>query len=165
MNMRKTLFMGVVLAGVAVAASAVAQGGPAGPGYGMGRMGGGMGGCSGSVQQRADYLKAELGITGEQDVAWAAYAAVLDKNAKTIQSDRAGMDPEKIQAMTPEKRQAFMVKMMERHTQLFAELKTAAEALLPSLTDYQKGKASEILPGLASGRGMGGMMGRGMMGR
>ncbi|MBF0333571.1 MAG: Spy/CpxP family protein refolding chaperone [Alphaproteobacteria bacterium] len=131
------------LAAVLLAATVLGGAAIAGPhGHGMGG------------PPNVEALESELGITPDQKAAWDVYAEVLKRNATSAQAMRQGVDP---RAMTPEDRAAFMTKMMGVRQQHFELVKAAAEALLPSLNEFQKGKASAMLPGLRSG--MPGMMG------
>lgn len=104
-------------------------------------------------------LERELAITQDQKAAWDAYAEVLKRNAEQAMAMRQGVDPRTLSA---EERTAFMTRMMAMRQQHFESVKAAAEALLPSLTEFQKGKANAMLPGLRTGMPgpRSGMMGR-----
>ena len=134
-------------------------------GFGPGMMGmGGYADAAGIAR-----LKADLAITKAQEPAWDTYAKILEEQASSMQAMRQGMDPEGVHAMAPEDRAKFMTQMFETRQAHFDALKTAAEHLLPSLSEFQRGKASAILPGLAAPgprhAGMGGpMMGHGPFG-
>lgn len=112
-------------------------------------------GCMWGDVDRMEWLKERLAITKDQEAAWAAYVKVLEDNRPTPMPEI--MSREEFHKLPLTERQAFMAKRMEEGEKRFAAVKEAAETLLPSLSDYQKGKASEILPGLAEpGPGPGG---------
>lgn len=138
-------------------------------GMGPGGMGGGMGGgMMGRFGDPATYLagiKAELRITEAQEAAWKTYAEAVSGAAGQMQAMHQTMW-EAMGTATWEERRDMMNRAFQARQQAFQIVHDAAQALLPSLTDYQKGKAEYILPGLARrgmGRGMGHGMGRGMM--
>jgi hypothetical protein len=135
------------------------HGGPNGMGPGMMTgMAGGHGPMGGGFADPATHLaslKTELGITAQQEPAWAAYSTVLQETATSIKAQHQGMDMAAIHNMSDQDRQAFMTQMREQHTKAFTPVKAAAEKLLTALDDTQKTKAKEILPGLAEhGPGM-----------
>ncbi len=141
-----------------------------GPGMmGPGMMGQGMMGMGASARfggtAAIDALKSDLAITAAQEPAWNAYAKTLQEQTASMQAMRQGVDPDGIRAMSQDDRAKFMSQMMEQRQAHFDKLKAAAETLLPSLTDFQKGKASATLPGLASPGSMQAGMGGPMMGR
>lgn len=104
-------------------------------------------GCMRGDVDRTEWLKERLAITKDQEAAWAAYVKALEANRPAPMPE--AMSREEFHKLPLAERQAFMAKRMEEGEKHFAAMKQAAEALLPSLSDYQKGKASEILPGLA----------------
>lgn len=126
----------------------VATGGAmaAGPGGKTGPMDRSFGCMRGDVD-RTEWLKERLAITKDQEAAWAAYVKVLEANRPAPMPET--MSREEFRKLPLAERQAFMAKRMEEGEKRFTAVKEAAETLLPSLSDYQKGKASEILPGLA----------------
>lgn len=170
MRIQKSLAgLTVILLGAGIAAGVAMAETPAGYGPSF-MMGGGHGGMMGMTGPSTfvnpvniSALKTELAITQAQESAWDAYAKVLQDNASSAEAQHRTVDPNAIQAMSVEDRRQFMTTMMEQGQSRHNSVKAAAEALLPSLTDFQKGKATTILPGLAS-QGMGGMgMGGPMM--
>ncbi|MGC9271816.1 Spy/CpxP family protein refolding chaperone [Acidiphilium sp.] len=187
MNWRKYVTSGaaaILLAGTASVASAqtpAAQtpaAGPAQGGYGPGMMGGGYGaGMMGgfgpgsrdrgfgaqSVATKLGALKQELKITTEQTPAWNSYAAAVSGADQSLWTTmRSMMQPGTISRVTPEDRFTIMGKVIALQKRRFDTDKAAAAALLPHLSPYQRGQASEILPGLATGGFS--MSGDGMMG-
>ncbi|MEA4838080.1 MAG: Spy/CpxP family protein refolding chaperone [Rhodospirillaceae bacterium] len=103
--------------------------------------------CMRGDVDRTEWLKERLAITKDQENAWSTYVKALETNRPVPMHEL--MSREEFHKMPLAERQAFMAKRMEEGEAHFAAVKQAAEALLPSLSDYQKGKASEILPGLA----------------
>ena len=161
----------------------VARAETSGPGYGPpfmhGHMGPSMMGMRGGPQANGfgdpsthlAALKTDLGIKPEQAAAWDAYAKVVQDTAAQMRATRKGIDMGAVHSVSPQDRQALMTKMRDQHEQAFGPLKTAAQALLPSLDDAQKAKAKAELPGLAAHgprmmqhAGMGLMDGMPMMG-
>jgi hypothetical protein len=141
-------------------------------GMGAGMMGG-WGGPEGrwggpkvSIDDRLAALKDELKITSGQTDAWNTYAAAVKAAESNFSDAMKGLwQPAGNGMMTPDQRFDAMTKMVAQMKQAYDQKKAAADALMPRLTQYQQGQASEILPGLAMNRdGHGcGMMGRGMM--
>lgn len=99
-------------------------------------------------------LKTELGITPAQEQAWSKYAKAIQDAAATMKTTRESIDPTAVSKMTPADRYAFVTKMREQRQKQFEVVKTAANELLAVLTDSQKTKAAETLPGLAFGPGI-----------
>jgi len=139
------------------------NGGPQGTGPGMGfgmmmGLGGGFGPMAGGFAApaaRLDSLKTELGITAQQQPAWDAYAKVVQDTASSMQARHQGIDMTALSNMSDQDRQAFMTQMWDQREKSFQTVKAAAEDLLGVLDDRQKGRADEILPGLAApGPGM-----------
>jgi hypothetical protein len=135
---------------------------PGGMGPGMmqhmrGTMGPGMGhGGPGLVftdPTQIETLKSQLGITAAQESAWAKYTKTLQDAAAAMKTARHGIDPDAISKLSPQERFAFMTKIREQGQKQFETVKTAASELLAALDETQKGKAQEILPGLAFGPG------------
>lgn len=134
--------------------------GPGGMGTGMMQhMGRGMGpgmmhggpGLTYADPAQIETLKKELGITSAQEPAWAKYAKALQDAAATMKTTREGVDPEAVSKMSPQDRYAFVSKIREQRQKQFETVQTAAKELLATLTDTQKDKALETLPGLAFG--------------
>jgi hypothetical protein len=128
------------------------HGGPngMGPGMMMG-MGGGHGPIGGGFADPATNLaslKTELGITAEQEPAWAAYTKVVQETATSIKAQHQSLDRTAIHNMSEQDRQTFMTQMREQHEKAFEPVKTMAEKLLTALDDTQKTRAKAILPGL-----------------
>ena len=171
-KMTKALMIGAVVAAVGGAGlTAMAETGApgCGPGAMQGHMGYGMRGMGGGAREfgfgdpaaHLAALKTEIGIKPEQGAAWDAYAKIVRDTAAQMRATRAGMDMKTIQAMSPEDRTAFISRQREAHEAAFGNVKTAAEALLPTLDAAQKAKAETSLPGLVT-RGEGGMQRAGM---
>ena len=165
------------LAGVGITAMAETSGHGFGPGFmrehmgsGMGHGMMGMGNGMGNGAQRGNFgnpaehlatLKTELNITAAQTTAWDTYAKAVQDAA--TQMPKPDMDA--MRKMSAQDRTNMMTSMQTAHKETFAKVKTAAEALLPTLDDAQKAKAQTVLPGLAEGgSGRMGKMGSGMMG-
>lgn len=143
---------------------AVAQG-PGPGGYGPGMMWGngpGPGAWSGGAGRRfsaarLDGLRQTLKITTAQRPAWDHYVkAVMDAHEQAWNGMRSAMQPGAIMNLTPDQRFAFMQDMLDLRKKTFESEKSAAQALLPHLSEYQQGQASMVLPGLAqAGYGLG----------
>ena len=110
-----------------------------------------------------DELKAELGITPAQELAWSKYVKVLQVATAAMKTTREGVDPQAVSKMSPADRFAFVSKMREQGEKQFEAIKTAANELVATLDDTQKAAAADILPGLIPfgpaamrGAGMGG---------
>ena len=110
-----------------------------------------------------DELKAELGITPAQELAWSKYVKVLQDATAAMKTTREGVDPQAVSKMSPADRFAFVSKMREQGEKQREAVKTAANELLATLDDTQKAAAADILPGLIPfgpaamrGAGMGG---------
>ncbi len=154
----KALMIGAVVAavgGIGLTAMADTAAPGCGPAAMHGHLGAAMGGGArgfgfGDPASHLAALKTEIGIKPEQTAVWDAYAKVVQDTATQMQAARAGMDRKAIQAMTPADRTAFMTSRREAHEQAFGKIKTAAEALLPTLDTAQQAKAQTELPGLAT---------------
>lgn len=123
------------------------------------------GGPAISSADRLAALKDELNISAGETDAWNTYAAAVTAADKSF-ADGAGSlwHAPASGAMTPDQRFDAMNKMVALMKQSYDQKKAAADALMPHLTQFQQGQASELLPGLATRRGGWGMMGGGMMG-
>jgi LTXXQ motif family protein len=132
------------------------QGGGMGHGMGMGAFGHGpMLGAFGDPATRLAALKTELGITSAQEAAWNTYAKTVQDTTTAWRAEHQNIDRAKIHAMSDQERQAFFTQRQQEQQKAFDTIKASAEKLTATLSDFQKGKASEILPGLApQGRGM-----------
>jgi hypothetical protein len=143
---------------------ALAQG-PGPGGYGPGMMGGngqGQGAWSGRAGRqysaaRLDALRQMLKITTAQQPAWNRYVkAVTDAHQQAWSGMQSVMRPGSMMSITPDQRFAYMQDMLDLRKKTFESEKSAAEALLPHLSEYQQGQASMVLPGLAqAGYGLG----------
>jgi hypothetical protein len=139
-----------------------------GRGMGHGMMGHGLGPNTGTPgpgfdAEDIDELKAELGITLAQELAWSKYVKVVRDATTAMQSAREGVDPQAVSKMSPADRFAFVSKRREQGEKQREAVKTAANELLATLDDAQKAAAADILPGLIPfgpaamrGAGMGG---------
>jgi hypothetical protein len=123
-----------------------------------------------SITDRLAALKAELNITAGETDAWNSYAAAVTAADNSFHDGvKAAWQPAVDGAITPDQRFDAMSKMVALMKQSYDAKKAAADTLLPHLTQYQQGQASEILPGIAARHGghggmmMGGMMMGGMM--
>lgn len=140
------------------------HGGPGG-GWGPGMMGGngpgmmgpgmmGHGGMRGgpglalAEPAQLDALKKDIGITAAQEPAWTKYTKTLQDAAASMKS---GWDS--AADKSPQDRYAFATKMREQAQKNRDAVMAAAKELLGGLTDAQKSKAQESLPGLAFGHG------------
>ncbi|MBB5373118.1 Spy/CpxP family protein refolding chaperone [Acidocella aromatica] len=132
------------------------MGGWGGPGTGPGHWGG----PAVSIADRLAALKDELNITAGETDAWNTYAAAVTAADQSFADGVKSLwHPPASGAVTPDQRFDTMTKMVALMKQGYDQKKAAADALMPHLTQYQQGQASEILPGLATRHG-----GRGMMG-
>jgi hypothetical protein len=136
-------------------AQAPEPGGP--PGFGMGRgmmmgMHGGFGPMSGALADpaaRLAALKDRLGITAAQAPAWDAYAKAVQDAHAAMRAAFQGVDPTAWRSQSFDEQQALMKKMFDARQTAAKDVHDAALALLPALDERQKGRAEEILPGLA----------------
>jgi hypothetical protein len=127
-----------------------------GKGMGHGMMGHGIGqgmmnGAPGSGFADAediDELKAELGITPAQELAWSKYVKVVQNATAAMKTTRERVDPQAVSKMSPADRFAFVSKRREQGEKQLEAVKTAANELLVTLDDTQKAAAADILPGL-----------------
>ena len=135
-----------------------------GPGIGMGP--GMMHGAPGpgfADAEDIDELKAELGITPAQELAWSKYVKVVQDATAAMKTTREGVDPQAVSKMSPADRFAFVSKRREQGEKQREAVKTAANELVATLDDTQKAAAADVLPGLIPfgpaamrGAGMGG---------
>ncbi|NNM56968.1 Spy/CpxP family protein refolding chaperone [Acidocella sp.] len=102
-----------------------------------------------------DSLKQALNITAAQGAAWDAYTTAVTTADHTMWTGmRALWQNNTTAAKDPDARFSLMRQMIDLRKQDFDAQQTAAKALLPHLSAYQSGQASELLPGLAeAGRG------------
>ena len=133
-----------------------------GPGYGPGMMGnygaGMMGGCGMTVATadgqtstfaagRIAFLKAELGITDAQKVAWEAYADKIKGNLTNMQGMWQTMKAV-VEAKTPADRLDAQIAAMDSRVSALKEIKPALSKLYDGLSSDQKKKADELLTGM-----------------
>lgn len=114
----------------------------------------------GDVGSHIEFLKNRLSITPSEENAWQIYSLVLRETASKFEAAHANAPPRPPQNLSQEEHIRFATEMIRERDQNQAKLAQAAAQLLPALSEYQRGKASEILPGLieperAPGRGMG----------
>jgi hypothetical protein len=104
-----------------------------------------------------DSLKQELNITAAQNAAWETYTnAVSTADHAMWTGMRALLQSGATAKAEPDAQFSLMRQMIDLRKQDFDAQQAAAKTLLPSLSAYQSGQASEILPGLAErGRGCG----------
>jgi hypothetical protein len=97
-----------------------------------------------------DALKKELGITTAQEPAWTKYTKALQDAATNMKTTRESVDPAAVSKMTQQDRLAFATKMREQGQKQHETVTAAANELLSTLSDAQKAKAQQTLPGLAA---------------
>ena len=98
-------------------------------------------------------LKAELGITAEQEPDWHSYADSVESiaNEESFATQMKAMRDNMLQTMpsaTWPQRRDMMDAMFVGRQQAFNGVHAAAERLLPSLSTEQQAKAASTLPGL-----------------
>ncbi|MFA5952637.1 MAG: Spy/CpxP family protein refolding chaperone [Hyphomicrobium sp.] len=120
---------------------------------GMGMMGPGMQGMMGPgmmmdvgpmMEGRLAYVKAELGVTDAQTVAWDGYVSAVKSRATTMQGIHTAM-MQAMQAGTAIERLDAHTKAMESMVESLKALQPATEALYKVLSDDQKKKADLLL--------------------
>lgn len=96
------------------------------------------------IEGRIAFLKAELGITAEQEPQWSAFADALRAQAKTMQSARATMMGQRGSATWPDR--------LARHEQALSERLAALKAiegpvksLYAVLSEQQQHRADELM--------------------
>ena len=136
-------------------AAAEAQPMREGPSDGRGPMmraahhGPGHGGQFGDPAEHLKRLKEEIGITPAQTAAWDTYAKVVQDNAEKMRALRPDGSRHRFMEMSTQERLDTLTKARDAREQAMAQVKAAADALLPTLTDTQKVRALMSLPGLA----------------
>lgn len=142
-----------------VAAGAVAQQQPGqmrgrGPMMGGGMMGqgpmmgGGMmmgGGPAQFVEGRIAFLRAELGITSDQEGAWDAYEAALRQSAQQMQAWHDQMNDGAAMPDSLPERLAMMETMMASRLESLRIVSEATGPLYDALTDDQKAIADSLM--------------------
>lgn len=120
---------------------------------------------------RLDALKAELGITAAQEVAWAKYASAVRDATAAATALREGSEPGVVGKLTPQERFAEVTRLRESAETRRESVRTAANELIATLDEAQRTMAGTLQPNVATAtrpgpmRGpMGGDMGRGMHG-
>lgn len=133
-----------------------------GPGYGPGMMGHGMRGHGmmmgmmggGYTEGGIAFLKAELGITAQQEAAWTPFAEALRAFGATMHGPRYGRSQPPASpppASPPQASQSLpdsldtRVGWMEGHLAAMKTLRDAARPLYAALTAEQKAKADDLL--------------------
>jgi LTXXQ motif family protein len=99
------------------------------------------------TEGRIAFMKAELGITDAQKMAWDAYATALKKNLEGMHGMRQTMMAA-MAATNPVERFDARLAAMEGRVAAMRELKPALTQLYAVLTDDQKKKADQILIGM-----------------
>lgn len=100
------------------------------------------------MEGRLAYIKADLGITEAQTPAWNAYADAIRAGRAKMEETHAGMMKAK-ESGNPLERMDARTKGLEAALDNLKALKPALEALYATLTDEQKAKAAQLLPGRA----------------
>lgn len=122
-----------------------------GPGYGMGGHGmmmGMMGG--GYTEGSVAFLKAELGITAQQEAVWKPFAEALRSFGATMHGPRHGRQAAPVQqpqSQTLPDSLETRVGWMEGHLAALKTLSSTAKPLYAALTPEQKAKADDLLGG------------------
>lgn len=171
LNRRRVVFGAIATTLTSLTAIAMAQPstmGP-GPGRGPGMMGGGPGMTGGGPWMMGGFgdtgsylasLKAELGISANQEAAWKDYADTVSG----VRAQMQGLHQTMFDSMGTaswEERRDMMNRTFQARQQAFDSVHEAAEKLMTVLTPAQRTKAQSSLPGLAFGPGMMGRRGRG----
>jgi hypothetical protein len=117
------------------------------------------------VEGRLAFLKAELGITEAQMPQWNAFADAVRTRVKTMQEMRAKMIQERAAAESWPDRLARHEQRLSARLDALKAMEGPTRALWDALSDEQRHKAEELMPGpmgmMGTGMGMG--MGMGMM--
>jgi len=96
------------------------------------------------MEGRLAYVKAELGITDAQSVAWDGYVTAVKARASTMQGMHTAMI-EAMQAGSAIERLDARTKAMESMVESLKALRPVTEALYKVLSDDQKKKADLLL--------------------
>lgn len=118
-----------------------------GPGMGRGAMmgmGPMMGGPGQHIEGRIAFLKAELGITPEQEDAWNDYAEALRESASSMQAMHARMMSGDVPESLPE-RMALHQEMMSARIDALEGLTEATEELYEALSPEQRQTANNLM--------------------
>ncbi len=108
-----------------------------------------MQGGSMHIEGRIAFLKAELGITADQESQWAAFADAMRASAGAMQATMhetmmSGDGP----PLTLPERMEWHEQMMSQRLEQLQSLRAAAEPLYDSLTPDQKQKADTLMMGM-----------------
>ena len=96
---------------------------------------------------RVAFLKAELGITDQQQTQWDGLASALKKNFTQMQGMGQSMMAA-LSAKTPVERLDAHLTAMEGRLAALKEIKPRLEQLYSTLNDDQKKKADQLLTGM-----------------
>ena len=96
------------------------------------------------VEGRIAFLRAELGITPEQEEAFSRLANVLRESAKSMNETRRSM-PAMMGTMTAPERYDAHVRMMEARLEGMKAVSDALPGLYAVLTEEQKQRADQFL--------------------
>jgi hypothetical protein len=108
---------------------------------GMGPM---MGGPGQYIEGRIAFLKAELGITPEQEEAWKAYAGALRESASSMQAVHAQMMSAGMPASLPERMELHEA-MMSAQLDALQALRETTVRLYEALSDEQRKIADNLM--------------------
>lgn len=97
---------------------------------------------------RIAFLNAELEITEEQKPLFEAYAKKVTANLSHMSNMRENMQGMK-QAETPVEKLGIHIDMMEGRLDALKTMQVPLEALFDALSEEQKEKASQLMPGMA----------------
>ena len=114
----------------------------------MAMMRGGMGQPFEHVEGRIAFLKAEIGITEQQQSAWDAFATALRGNAETMRAMHQKMVERMQSGAKPwPDRIAGMAAMMSARGEALKAVEQAVRPLYDALSDEQRAKADALLAG------------------
>lgn len=99
-----------------------------------------------AMEGRLAYAKADLGITEAQTAAWNAYADAIRAGRAKMEETHAAMMKAKESGDVVQRMNA-RIEGLETALENLKALKPALEALYATLTDAQKAKAGQLLPG------------------
>ncbi len=103
---------------------------------------------------RLAFIKAELGITDQQQAAFDGFAKILKSHAEGRQERHEAMMQAMSQVQSPLDRLGARITMMEMRVGMMKEMKAALDKLYGALSDEQKRKADFLLPGMGGMRCM-----------
>jgi hypothetical protein len=125
---------------------------PRGPGM-MGSGGAGMMGGHWNTDSYFGGLKAQVGITPNEEPAWKEYADTVSGVGEQMRGLHQTMF-ESMGTASWQERRNLMNQMFQARQQAFNTVHEAATKLVAALDPAQRAKAQAILPGLVYGRGM-----------